>query len=208
MIFLHLQLMITNYFGTGIPLALLLPNCKIVVVDLNRRSIDLLHDKAESVIKEIDSEIDRQKLYADFINPSSFENDYYNDHPSFQCCGGSIGNGDGYGDNNAKNNNTNNYKRKVLANLFTFYGPVEDYREKFDMAIGNFFSHHSLCRLRVFTSLINYEFTSLFFSSLTGAVIFKHFIFVEKLRMSVFGKQLVIKRRPSSLHRAALENFP
>lgn len=119
----------------GIPLALLLPNCKIVVVDLNRRSIDLLHDKAESVIKEIDSEIDRQKLYADFINPSSFENDYYNDHPSFQCCGGSIGNSDGYGDNNAKNNNTNNYKRKVLANLFTFYGPVEDYREKFDMAI-------------------------------------------------------------------------
>jgi len=58
----------------GMPLALLLPNCKIVVVDLNRRSIDLLIDQ------------ERRKLYAGFITSSSFGNDHYNDKPSFLCC--------------------------------------------------------------------------------------------------------------------------
>jgi len=113
----------------GIPLALLLRNCRIVVVDLNRRSIDLLHEKAATVIKEIKSE---QKIYTDFVKSSSqqtilFENDRYDNNPSIRCCGGNSDDGD--------NDNVGGGGGRILDNLFTFHGPVEDFVEPFDIAI-------------------------------------------------------------------------
>jgi len=121
----------------GIPLALLLPNCRIVVVDLNRRSIDLLHDKAASVIKEIESETDpeRQKRYTtDFITTSSsFQNNKNNErynntnNPLIRCCGGNTcSDGD---------DSDSDGRIRILDNLYTFCGPVQDFVEPFDMAI-------------------------------------------------------------------------
>lgn len=117
----------------GIPLALLLRNCRIVVVDLNQRSIDLLHEKAATVIKEIESEIDPngQKIYADLVTFSShqmisFENNRYNNNPSIRCCGGSSDDGD---------NDNGGGGGRILDNLFTFHGPVQDFVEPFDIAI-------------------------------------------------------------------------
>ena len=118
----------------GIPLALLLPNCRIVVVDLNRRSIDLLHDKAASVIKEIESETDpeRQKRYTtDFITSSSssfHKNERYNNNnnPLIRCCGGSTCSDD---------DDDGDGRIRILDNLFSFCGPVQDFVGPFDMAI-------------------------------------------------------------------------
>lgn len=85
----------------GIPLALLLPHCRIVVVDLQRKSLDLMHHKADQVAKECQAQNDSSET-----TPSAFPDD-----PRFRNCQG------------------------PLQNLYSFYGPVEDYTESFDMAL-------------------------------------------------------------------------
>lgn len=109
----------------GIPLALLLPHCRIIVVDFNERSIDLLHEKAKSVIRQVGAETDPQcqKRYSGFASeiPKKSTSASALD---LRCCGSS---------SHESNNNTGG--GGILGNLFTFCGPVEQFvGEAFDVA--------------------------------------------------------------------------
>ncbi len=100
----------------GIPLALLLPDCKIIVVDFNERSISLLHEKAQKVIQEVESEADehRQLLYSKCVSNFS-ETDRIPSQLDLARCGKQKG---------------------TLGNLFTFCGPVEQFvGEPLDLAL-------------------------------------------------------------------------
>jgi hypothetical protein len=66
----------------GIPLALLLPYCRIVVVDLQRKSLDLMHHKADQVAKECQAQNDPSEA-----TPSAFPDD-----PRFRNCQGPLKN--------------------------------------------------------------------------------------------------------------------
>ena len=92
----------------GIPLALLLPHCRIVVVDLQRKSLELMHQKADQVAKECQKE--RPKNNTDDPSEPTPSSAFPND-PRFRNCQG------------------------PLTNLYSFFGPVEDYTESFDMAL-------------------------------------------------------------------------
>ncbi len=121
----------------GIPLALLLPHCKIIVVDLNERSIQLLHEKARVVILEIENEIrnnnntsekcaEGQGIIERFYSrlgsnsipescPSSTTRSTTTSSMDLKCCGSMAG---------------------PLGNLFTFFGPVEKFENHpLDVAI-------------------------------------------------------------------------
>lgn len=100
-------------FGGGsghlaIPLALLLPECRVVVVDLNPHSLTLLHQKARLVAGDI------QKSCAPRCqNTNTLSHNHFLKDPRIKCCG----------------------ENGVLENLFSFEGPVEEYTESFDMAL-------------------------------------------------------------------------
>ena len=100
----------------GIPLALLLPDCKIIVVDFNERSISLLHEKAQKVIEEVESEQDddRQLRYSKCVSNLP-DTDLLPSQLDLACCGKQNG---------------------ILGNLFTFCGPVEKFvGEPLDLAL-------------------------------------------------------------------------
>lgn len=92
----------------GIPLALLLPRCRIIVVDLRKRSLDLMHDKADIVTDEMLSSLGQKPQLIDD------EPDFVNQKPGFSQCGKYIG---------------------ILDNLFSYHGPVETFDMAFDMAL-------------------------------------------------------------------------
>lgn len=101
----------------GIPLALLLPDCRVVVVDLRKRSLDLMHQKAELVVKEIlEKGEELSASYRSNTVSSSMSHDDDDDDDSSACfssCG----------------------RDGILENLFSFHGPVEKYSKSFDMAL-------------------------------------------------------------------------
>lgn len=94
----------------GIPLALLMPKATVCVVDLRKKSLDLMHQKADAVMHEVGKDETIQRSPPKYFTKSPF--DESND--AFRR----VGKGDG-----------------VLDNLYSFHGPVEDFNESFDMAI-------------------------------------------------------------------------
>ncbi len=92
----------------GIPLALLLPECRVIVVDLGKRSLDLMHEKAELVMREIKEDSSLSIHKSKLPIPSWVEID-----PAFRCCG----------------------RDGILENLLSFHGPVENYTGPIDMAL-------------------------------------------------------------------------
>ena len=103
----------------GIPLALLLPHCKIIVVDFNERSIALLHEKAKAVIQQAEAEQDppKRQRYEGLRSklPNNNTNLQSNSALDLACCGQHGG---------------------ILGNLFTYCGPVEQFiGEPVDVAI-------------------------------------------------------------------------
>jgi hypothetical protein len=107
----------------GIPLALLLPNCRIVVVDLNEKSLELMHEKADMVIQEILKEShdsnECQNKYAASVEASTMS-------PSMT---------QGYDSSSSRFRSCGNSRSRILSNLFSFHGPVEEFKEPFDIAI-------------------------------------------------------------------------
>jgi hypothetical protein len=91
----------------GIPLCLLLPTCRIIVVDLRKRSLDLMHEKADLVVEELIRNLEQPP------QPSPELPSFVQNNPAFRPCG----------------------KNGFLDNLFSFHGPVEQYTEAFDMAL-------------------------------------------------------------------------
>jgi hypothetical protein len=90
----------------GIPLAILFPRFRIIVVDLRKHSLDLMHEKAIDVAKEwnppsSEASSDNTNHQLDFLKTDD----------RFRQCPGS------------------------LNNLFSFHGPVENFTEPFDMAL-------------------------------------------------------------------------
>jgi Methyltransferase domain/R3H domain len=103
----------------GIPLSLMLPQCRIIVVDFNKRSIQLMHEKAEKVIRQIQTECtaEQQLRYNATQEASKLPQDVLLTDSAFRSCANkdaSIG---------------------ALANLFSFQGPVEEFSISFDMAL-------------------------------------------------------------------------
>jgi hypothetical protein len=101
------------YFGGGtghlaVPLAFFQKNCKVVVVDFNKKSIDLLHQKAQTVMQEMKNNEDKQQ--------EEESKDIVNDDPILRFCG-------------------KNKEGSVLSNLYTFNGPLEDFHESYDVAV-------------------------------------------------------------------------
>jgi len=92
----------------GIPLALMLPQCRVVVVDLNKHSLDLMHKKSATVVDQILKD-DSFSSFRDSISNTEM----IFDDPNFSCCG----------------------KDGVLENLFSFFGAVEQYKGPIDMAL-------------------------------------------------------------------------
>ena len=94
--------------GTGhlaLPLALLLPDCKVIVVDLNARSLQLLHEKAMRCgspdfgsDSTLDGAVHQQK-----------SNVTYQEQIERQCVG--------------------------IPNLYTFQGSIETYTQHFDIGV-------------------------------------------------------------------------
>jgi hypothetical protein len=107
----------------GIPLALLFPKCRIIVVDLRKRSLELMEEKARIVAKEIlenhkDKDKDGDPSRTPFMSTSTRASklsipSYIDSSDAFTACG------------------TNG----VLDNLFTFHGPVEQYVFAVDIAL-------------------------------------------------------------------------
>lgn len=101
-------------FGGGsghlaIPLSLLLPSCRVIVVDLNERSLQLLHRKAKrcSSVEPPVSSVGAEHSSTPNINTSS---DNALPPCNLQACEG-------------------------IPNLFTFYGAVESFHDPFDMGV-------------------------------------------------------------------------
>eukprot|EP00934_Nitzschia_sp_Nitz4_P005429 Nitzschia sp. Nitz4//scaffold56_size114212//89218//90783//NITZ4_003963-RA/size114212-processed-gene-0.36-mRNA-1//-1//CDS//3329554745//5419//frame0 len=93
----------------GIPLALLFPHCNVIVVDLQRRALDLMLEKAERVRTELnDHPIDGFPT-----NTCSGAKPEFVQDARFQCCG----------------------RDGLLENLYAFDGPVEAFSFRFDMAL-------------------------------------------------------------------------
>lgn len=106
----------------GIPLALLLPHCRIIVVDFNKRSIKLMHEKAEKVIQQIQREGASEDLSRFTATKEALKvSAHLLDKPLFRSCAGQPA--------------TNPAYCGVLANLFSFQGPVEQFQESFDMGL-------------------------------------------------------------------------
>jgi hypothetical protein len=104
----------------GIPLALLLPQCCIIVVDFNGQSIQLMHEKVERVIQQIHDEGTPDDLLRfTASNVASQLSVKMRENPMFRCCAGQA-NSPGFG---------------ILCNLFSFQGPIEQFREHFDLAL-------------------------------------------------------------------------
>ena len=107
----------------GIPLALLLPHCRIIVVDFNERSIDLLHKKANAVIRQVETEMDpqRRKRYSGFASqiPKQSTSTSKSSALDLRCCGKKS--------HESNANATAATGGGILANLFTFCGPVEQF---------------------------------------------------------------------------------
>ena len=106
-------------FGGGsghlaIPLALLLPFCRVVVVELNKKSMELMHQKVELVVAQVLNQPSGSTTSLK-TPPSTLESPLYSYHHDsrFRRCG----------------------RNDVLENLFSFEGPVEEYTESFDMAL-------------------------------------------------------------------------
>jgi len=107
-------------------LALLFPDCRVVVVDFNRRSIDLLHEKAKAVQEELSQQEDRQRQEQKFtaaknegkevIDPDNTSK-YYDPIMAERI------------------QSDSRFRRCGLSNLYSFYGPVEDFDERFDIAL-------------------------------------------------------------------------
>lgn len=108
-------------FGGGsghlaIPLALMLPSCRVIVVDFNERSLDLMHEKAASVTQEVISALDPDQRIR--FSSSSELRPFprsVQENQSFRSCATSE---DG-----------------ILNNLYSFRGPLEQFTEPFDVAL-------------------------------------------------------------------------
>eukprot|EP00980_Cylindrotheca_fusiformis_P019062 scaffold6433_cov125-Cylindrotheca_fusiformis.AAC.4 len=88
-------------------LALLLPNATVFVVDLRKRSLNLMHEKADLVVEEIRQ---NETTKSDPLTaPIRFDKN----NRAFSCCG----------------------RDGILSNLHSFHGPVEAFKENFDLAI-------------------------------------------------------------------------
>ncbi|KAG7341868.1 methyltransferase domain containing protein [Nitzschia inconspicua] len=104
----------------GIPLALLLPQSRIIVVDFNERSIQLMHEKSKKVIQQLQKECsaDERSQFAATKAASKIPMEMQ-ENPLFRSCAvhspdATVG---------------------ILANLFSFQGPVEKFHAPFDMAL-------------------------------------------------------------------------
>ena len=95
----------------GIPLAILYPHLRIVVVDLRKHSLDLLHEKATEVAKEWSRDDDYDCLNVTTTSAPAPPDFLERNDPRFRACPG------------------------ALKNLFSFHGPVEQFEEPFDMAL-------------------------------------------------------------------------
>lgn len=94
----------------GLPLALLLPTTTVIVVDLRKFSLDLMHEKAGFVVEEICQSQSREKKY----QKNKILDELCETNQAFRCCG----------------------KNGILENLYSFDGPVEDFIDiGFDLAI-------------------------------------------------------------------------
>lgn len=96
--------------GTGhlaLPLALMLPDCKVVVVDIGSRSLQLLHEKALRCCAD-GNVVSKDSLMDDAVRNQ--KNDAtYQEQLERQCVG--------------------------IPNLYTFHGSIETYPENFDIGV-------------------------------------------------------------------------
>ena len=120
-------------FGGGsghlaIPLALLFPDCRVVVVDLNERSIDLLHAKAKNVQREISQQDDNKRQQQKFNAAKKEEEEVLKPLPEStpKYCDPIM---------EEKIKCDSRFRRCSLANLYSFFGPVQGFEEPFDVAL-------------------------------------------------------------------------
>ena len=111
----HVRFTIVDFGGgsghLAIPLALLLPFCRVVVVELNKKSLELMHQKVELVVLQI---LNQDSSTTSLNTPlSTMEVPPYAKDARFRRGG----------------------RNNVMENLFSFEGPVEEYTESFDMAL-------------------------------------------------------------------------
>jgi len=106
-------------------LALLFPDCRVVVVDLNRRSIDLMHEKANTVQEELSQKDDDHQRRQQSTGAKNEEQEVINPETSKY-----------YDPIMAERiQSDSRFRRCGLSNLYSFYGPVEDFDERFDIAL-------------------------------------------------------------------------
>jgi hypothetical protein len=111
----------------GIPLALLLPNCRVIVVDFNQRSLRLLQTKVETVMRQLATEGNEdqpQQKYTPSTAASLYPSEANELGDRFWSCG-----------EKCQEKSTCSTPSSVLGNLFAFQGPVEDFSIPFDMAL-------------------------------------------------------------------------
>ena len=111
----------------GIPLALLLPHCQIVVVDLRKQSLDLMHEKVDGVLNQLQSMKDptfKSTIAISSLPPSS---------PSCLL---------GLNESNStrirpayRQMNGEDASAATFHNLYSFHGPIEEYTGPCDMAL-------------------------------------------------------------------------
>lgn len=118
-------------FGGGsghlsIPLALLFPDCLVIVVDLNERSLNLLHEKTKAVQEALSQEKPQQEQQH-YKETSTTERD--------ECKSSSPSHSLLEDAKISENMRSDARFRRCLTNLYSFYGPVEDFDEPFEMAL-------------------------------------------------------------------------
>mmetsp|Transcript_9729 Transcript_9729/g.19151 ORF Transcript_9729/g.19151 Transcript_9729/m.19151 type:complete len:646 (+) Transcript_9729:397-2334(+) len=102
--------------GTGhltVPLALLLPHCEVVCVDLKKRSLDLLHRRVDCMILGDNAISDDYEI--DKWGNAKLKSNQYDD--KFPCQSNTV------------------QRSRTLPNLYTYHGTIQNYPKRFEIGV-------------------------------------------------------------------------
>ncbi|KAL7471410.1 hypothetical protein ACHAXS_011707 [Conticribra weissflogii] len=102
--------------GTGhltVPLALLLPHCEVVCVDLKRRSLDLLHRRVDGMI--LGDDVISDDFDLDRWGNAKLKSNQYDD--KLPCQSNTV------------------QRSRTIPNLYTYHGTIQNYPERFEIGV-------------------------------------------------------------------------
>jgi len=123
--------------GTGhlaLPLAILFPNCEIILVDLKKASLDMAHERAKAIISSLPSYVEKYHNKRDVEHSSTT----LYDPIILKTVQNIISNHEKLDSEQISNNSISSspsIQQTNIPNLFTFHGSISAYNESFDIGL-------------------------------------------------------------------------